>query len=477
MCFVIDQCILCTKTDCEIIRVFSNRGRQLKIAETLSDHFWFRVEDFNDQPNGICLECWDKVLTFDQFYKSVQMAHLYLLNSKYKDDEIEKVSVKSEHDTSEDFLSMEDITACDSTSDQDDEYIEDKSVKVKSPNKTTKDRKSATIQTKKGPPIFEEKHYSPQELEMESKIADYFQMNCDLCMHHFESWNDTRTHYLDKHNILKPFLRCCNRKFFLRSRIIEHITWHADPSAFNCTKCPKKFHEKRTLTAHALRHLEDEKRSFECHQCHKRFSRQHILNRHLSDVHPIGDQKFICNICEKNFKSEHILKMHILKVHERIDQRICDVCAKVFKTKEGFQDHMKTQHMGIEEPRVQCTHCGAWLKNRGTLNKHMKIHTDSPQVCDICHKLKPTRTALNHHKRLVHGDASFHCTICKKTFKRQLSLTEHIASHTGENLYTCHYCPKMFKSNSNMHKHRKQVHFDKWTADRESKKIALFTNP
>lgn len=115
--------------------------------------------------------------------------------------------------------------------------------------------------------------------------------------------------------------------------------------------------------------------------------------------------------------------MHILKVHERIDQRICDVCAKVFKTKEGFQDHMKTQHMGIEEPRVQCTICGAWLKNRGTLNKHMKIHTDSPQVCDICHKMKPTRTALNHHKRLVHGDASFHCTICKKTFKRQLSLT------------------------------------------------------
>lgn len=117
------------------------------------------------------------------------------------------------------------------------------------------------------------------------------------------------------------------------------------------------------------------------------------------------------------------MKMHILKVHERIDQRICDVCAKVFKTKEGFQDHMKTQHMGIEEPRVQCTFCGAWLKNRGTLNKHMHIHTDSPEVCDICHKIKPTRTALNHHKRLVHGDASFHCTICKKTFKRQLSLT------------------------------------------------------
>lgn len=178
-----------------------------------------------------------------------------------------------------------------------------------------------------------------------------------------------------------------------------------------------------------------------------------------------------------SFKSEHIMKMHILKVHERIDQRICDVCAKVFKTKEGFQDHWNTQHLGVDEPRVQCNICGAWLKNRGTLNKHMRIHTDKPQVCDICNKEKPTRTALNHHKRLVHGDALFPCTICDKVFKRQLSLTEHIAFHTGENLYTCPYCPKMFKSNSNMHKHRKQVHFDKWTADRESKRNALYSNP
>lgn len=79
--------------------------------------------------------------------------------------------------------------------------------------------------------INEEK-YTPLELEMESKTAEYFQMNCDLCLHQFCSWNDARSHYLDRHNILKPYLRCCNRKFFLRSRIIEHITFHVDPSAF-----------------------------------------------------------------------------------------------------------------------------------------------------------------------------------------------------------------------------------------------------
>lgn len=74
--------------------------------------------------------------------------------------------------------------------------------------------------------------YSPLELEMETKMSDYFQMNCDLCMHRFSSWSDARLHYLDRHNVLKPFLRCCNRKYFLRSRIIEHIIWHVDPSSF-----------------------------------------------------------------------------------------------------------------------------------------------------------------------------------------------------------------------------------------------------
>lgn len=93
----------------------------------------FQVEDFNDQPNGICLECWDKTLKFDQFYKSVQESHLILLTSKYKNDDIEKVSIKIEHENSDDFLSMEDTAACDSISDRDedndDDYIEFKNVK------------------------------------------------------------------------------------------------------------------------------------------------------------------------------------------------------------------------------------------------------------------------------------------------------------------------------------------------------------
>lgn len=90
---------------------------------------------------------------------------------------------------------------------------------------------SASVSSKE--PINDDNNqYSQHELEMETKLADYFHMNCDLCMHRFSSWSDARSHYLNRHNVLKPFLRCCNRKYFLRSRIIEHIIWHVDPSSF-----------------------------------------------------------------------------------------------------------------------------------------------------------------------------------------------------------------------------------------------------
>lgn len=70
----------------------------------------FKVEDFSDRANGICLECWDKTAIFDQFYKSVQAAHLLLLNSKYKPRETE-IEIKSENTCSDDLLSVADQTA------------------------------------------------------------------------------------------------------------------------------------------------------------------------------------------------------------------------------------------------------------------------------------------------------------------------------------------------------------------------------
>lgn len=49
-----------------------------------------QVEDFNEQPNAICPDCWKKTEEFDKFYKSVQAAHLNLLSTKYKNTDVQE---------------------------------------------------------------------------------------------------------------------------------------------------------------------------------------------------------------------------------------------------------------------------------------------------------------------------------------------------------------------------------------------------
>lgn len=236
-----------------------------------------------------------------------------------------------------------------------------------------------------------------------------------------------------------------SRKLKTHFKFLEADTSQRTCTPNRCKVCSRRFNEKRALTSHLLRHTDESNRKFVCEKCNKRFTRQHILNRHLIDVHPIGISNFICEFCQKryvnwlrlsflqrsrnfssvvfsSFKLDQTLKTHILRVHERVEERICDICARIFKSKEGFQDHMLS-HRETKEPRVQCTQCGIWLKNKGSLNKHVKAHTEKPQTCEICHKVKSTRSALKNHMQIVHGEAIYECTICEKKFKRQLTLT------------------------------------------------------
>lgn len=58
-------------------------------------------------------------MVFDEFYKSVQAAHLLLLNSKYKSHEVETVEIKTEMivGTDADILSTDDVTVDNTTCD------------------------------------------------------------------------------------------------------------------------------------------------------------------------------------------------------------------------------------------------------------------------------------------------------------------------------------------------------------------------
>lgn len=69
-------------------------------------------------------------------------------------------------------------------------------------------------------------------VEMEQKILEYFDMMCDLCSYKFNTLSQAKMHYQHLHDKQKGYLKCCNKKFYLKSRIIDHVNWHLNPNVF-----------------------------------------------------------------------------------------------------------------------------------------------------------------------------------------------------------------------------------------------------
>lgn len=221
-----------------------------------------------------------------------------------------------------------------------------------------------------------------------------------------------------------------------------------DWSLSRCDLCNKSFNAKRRLAAHMLRHEPEESKKFKCEKCEKRFPKKFLLNKHISLVHSNENEDIICHLCNKKyaihamlenlhfsnlfliiflcfarFKLQVTLKHHIASVHERAYSQICEICAKTFKTKQGFREHLST-HNDTDETRVQCSYCGAWLKNRVSLKTHVRrTHKSTPKKCPYCDKIKPNQQSLTSHILVVHTKPTHQCNICDKSFTKALSLT------------------------------------------------------
>ncbi|XP_037031596.1 transcription factor grauzone-like [Bradysia coprophila] len=497
------NCILCINATAEFINIHDRIGKALNIPEVISKHFWFTVDESSE--THICVDCWKHTSSFNLFYDRVLDAHRknsteniipinrpfesqylstlpgtvagYHLGKPFKTEAIAEDQQNENESPMPHLIKYESIAppnvspvtvkleSCyddstlhnDASFNDDSDDNDDGTETDTETNSNTKDR-DETADT--------------DELDVESKMADYFRMNCDLCSVALESMADIQQHFKNMHNINRGYLRCCdcsNRKFRMRKQIVDHVTWHLDPTAFQCKKCLKTFTEESRLVTHkASHHMDDDKLIFNCHVCEKRFGKQHILNEHVRRVHPPDDQSFACDICQKEYKTKKLLHNHIQTVHNRKDTKhICDICARVMSSKHSLKEHVKTHTDG---ERFKCDECGSMLKSQSSLIKHKKMHTDVEQTCDICFKVKPNASALRNHVRNVHSEAKHKCTYCDKAFRRSMSLKEHVATHTGEVLYTCSFCSTTFKSSANKFKHYRQVHFEEWKANKKVKK-------
>ncbi|KAF3834618.1 hypothetical protein F7725_027176 [Dissostichus mawsoni] len=93
----------------------------------------------------------------------------------------------------------------------------------------------------------------------------------------------------------------------------------------------------------------------------------------------------------------------------------------------GYEDYLREQ-VGDRwfryNPRLTCIYCCKSFNQKGSLDRHMRLHMGiTPFACRICGKKYTRKDQLEYHIRKHTGNKPFHCHVCGKSFPFQTTTT------------------------------------------------------
>eukprot|EP00062_Callorhinchus_milii_P017281 gi/632969499/ref/XP_007901119.1/ PREDICTED: zinc finger and BTB domain-containing protein 37 [Callorhinchus milii] len=97
----------------------------------------------------------------------------------------------------------------------------------------------------------------------------------------------------------------------------------------------------------------------------------------------------------------------------------------------GYEEYLRDQEVTERwyryNPRLTCLYCGKSFNQKGSLDRHMRLHMGiTPFVCRICGKKYTRKDQLEYHIRKHTGNKPFHCHACGKSFPFQAILNQHL---------------------------------------------------
>ena len=219
------------------------------------------------------------------------------------------------------------------------------------------------------------------------------------------------------------FFACdeCDETFTRKDSLYRHrVTSHRGENfvgKFECKECEGTFTRKEDLTRHQIEvHSNNDEEKFVCKDCRKQFGRRVTLKRHIKTVH------LVCKYCGKQFVKKKSLEAHMRGVHEceEKEHNRCDVCDKFFVDEDDYKRHEKSiklcrfcpekfctsralgAHINSKHTFIHCEFCGQEFSKRSNLDRHLRMRTSKPKVCQVCGSVFCNYGTLSSHMIMDH---------------------------------------------------------------------------
>ncbi|CAB3261048.1 unnamed protein product [Arctia plantaginis] len=187
---------------------------------------------------------------------------------------------------------------------------------------------------------FLERNSLRTHIKSHSKVEESFP--CEICGKNLKSKYSRYLHVATVHE-KKPTVNCykCEASFLsyaLRNRHLIEV--HGDKRTFACKLCDKVYNRRKTLMEHNRRnHLKVYRH--QCDLCDQRFYLPSRLKEHMA-THT-GERNFRCEFCDKSYPRLQSLQEHI-RSHSNERRYKCDVCSSTFTQNGSLKNHMKSHH-------------------------------------------------------------------------------------------------------------------------------------